>query len=358
MPRKSILFISNGFAEDTLGANLAKELKDFNLSALPIVGLGNPYRHQNIPIIAPCWELPSQGITFGEEFDLFQEVKAGAIQLYLAKAWALWRQRKKFDLVICVGDYLSTMAAGVFAKKSLVYLWVTASHFDPIAKHFLKKYAVMIFSRWRKWEHLPEFKVEFFGNPYMDAVTLAGDDFGLDKDKPCITVLPGAREPAIHNLPKIVKVLELVNNQKPVNVVFALSLKTANEEFLKAAAGRVGWHVTYDFGDALNNATLVLGLSGTGNEQASGLGKPLVSFWGGGHSREEGFVKWHQEVFLKGAQILLSPDDPQAIANMILSLLNDPDKMREMGEKGIELNGGTGATQVIAERIKEWLANH
>ncbi|MBU0502036.1 MAG: hypothetical protein KJ811_02175, partial [Candidatus Margulisbacteria bacterium] len=215
---KRILFLSNGFAEDTVGANLAKELSGFDLAALPIVGLGNPYRALNIPILAPCRELPSQGITFGEEFKVWDEIRAGAISLYLKKAWSLFRQRKKFDLVVCTGDYLSTMIAGIFVKKPLVYLWVTASHFDPLAKHFLKKYAAMIFSRWRTWTHLPEFKVEFFGNPYMDAVMISGDDFNLIKDRPTITVLQGTREPAFNNLSKVVQILELVNKQKPINV--------------------------------------------------------------------------------------------------------------------------------------------
>ena len=358
MTEKSLLFISNGFAEDMVAAALVKELQKTNpplkICALPIVGDGVPYQKLGVQLIGPHWELPSQGITYGKEFDVWKEIRGGAIHLYLGKMLALLLKRKKFDLVVGVGDFLSSVIAGVFVKKPLVYSWVTASHFDGMAKHFLKKYSVMIFSRWRKWEHLPEFNVEFVGNPNLDTFEISGDDFGIDKSVKTIGVFPGSRAPAYNNLPRLFKILELIQKKTRVNVVFGVSPKL-DLESMRARSKALGSYVfTKKFGDALNVSDLVIALGGCVNEQAAGLGKPVVTFWGGGHTREEEWVKDHARHFLEGAALVLPPD-ADLIANNILSLLSDPAKMKKLGERGIELNGGRGGTQIMAQRIIEWL---
>lgn len=365
MAAKTILLLSNGFAEDTVGGAMADRLQqldpELNILALPVVGQGQPYRSRNIPIIGPCWELPSQGITYGSDFSAWQELRAGAVQLYLDKLWALWRRRRQIDLVVGIGDYLSIIVTGLIVKKPLVYLWVTLSHFDWLAKRYLKKYALMIFSRWRKWTHLPEFPVEFLGNPYLDTLNFTGTDLGLGQDRPTITVLPGSREPAYNNLQLICKVIQQIRQERSVNVVFALSPKIDPQRFQALAGQQPGWSdnivLTDQLGDALQAADLVLGLAGAANEQAAGLGKPIVTFWGGGHSREEGMVRWHASRFLEGAELILPPD-PDQVSSAILSLLSDSAKMSEMGRAGIEQNGGSGSTDQIAERIVKWLKNH
>lgn len=362
MTKKSILFLSNGFAEDTIGANLISELRlqnpQLNFFALPIVGNGAPYEQVGAKIIGPRWDLPSYGITYGPEFDVKKELKAGAIQLYLGKLLTLIWNRRKFDLVICVGDYLSTAIAGLVIKKPLMYLWVTVSHFDWVARHFLKKYSKIIFSRWRKWSDLKEYNVQFVGNPYMDTMEITGDNFGFDKSIPTIGILPGSRQPAFNNLPKIVEVMNLILKKRKVNFIFALSPTIEKNVFLEKAKYCSGWSdkfsVEYKFGDVLNVSDLVLGLAGTANEQAAGLGKPIVTFWGGGASREENLVKGHAARLL-GESCVVLPGVAEKVADTILSLLADSAKMKQMGEAGKELNGGQEGNKIMAERINQWL---
>ncbi|MBI5399388.1 hypothetical protein HZB07_02050 [Candidatus Saganbacteria bacterium] len=361
--QKRILFITNGFAEDMVGAELARELlklePQLSFFALPIVGHGEPYQQLNIPLIGPHWDLPSQGITYGPDFDVWREIRAGAIQLYLGKIWALFWFRRRADLVIGVGDFLSSVISGLLVKKPYIYVWTMASHFDNIAKHYLKKYAVMIFCRFPQWEHLPEFPVEWVGNPLLDMIETTGETFGLDKNFKTIGVLPGSRVPAYNNLPILIETLAVIAKQQPVNIVFAISPKIDREKFISLAKAQPHFSdrivFTDKFGDVLNVSDLVLGLSASGNEQAAGLGKPLVTFWGGGHiSRSEEFVKWHTKFFMKGSTAVVPPDAKLA-AEKVLSLLSDPAKMQEMSDIGIKTNGGKGALSTIAKRIITWL---
>lgn len=357
MAQKTILFISNGFAEDLVGAKLIQELcqidPHLNFLAMPIVGIGEPYKNIGVELLGPHWELPSRGIAYGPEFNLKAELRAGAIKLYLGQIWSLIKNRRKIDFVVVVGDYLGTLISGLFVKKPVTYLWVTLSHFDDLVKYFLKKYVVMIFSRWKQWTHLPEFKVEWLGNPHMDTFEVTGDDFGLDRKLKTIGILPGSRQPAYNNLPVLKEIIQLISAKTKVNFVFALSPQINRAEFEKID----GVKLSYKFGDVLVVSDLVLGLAGTGNEQAAGLGKPIVTFWGGGASREELLVKGHAEAFLRGAAEVLPPE-PNLVANCILSLLSDSARMEEMGRCGREINEGAGATKNIAERITQWLKSN
>ena len=149
------------------------------------------------------------------------------------------------------------------------------------------------------------------------------------------------------------EIIKLILARTKVNFVFGLSPRIDRAEFETIE----GVSLSYKFGDVLAVSDLVLGLAGTGNEQAAGLGKPIVTFWGGGPSREEELVKGHARAFLKGAAEVLPPE-PNLVANTILSLLANSAKMGEMGRRGQEINGGRGSTKLIAERIEQWLKSN
>ncbi len=193
----------------------------------------------------------------------------------------------------------------------------------------------------------------------LDLLKFTNQDLGIDKGLKTIGVLPGSRTAAYNNLPVLISILNQVYQKRPVNLVFAISPKIDRDKFIALAKAQSGYNakIIYsdNIGDVLTVSDVVLGLSATGNEQAAGMGKPLVTFWGGGHpSRDEAFVSWHTDYFLKGSTLVFPPD-PKLVADNILSLLDNPAKMDAMARCGIETNGGKGAIAIIAKRVNEWL---
>src|SRR5690606_4761374 len=66
---RTILFLSNGYGEDTVGARIAQSVQALAGSrlrpvAFPIVGAGDPYRLVGIPVIGPRAHLPSGGFGY------------------------------------------------------------------------------------------------------------------------------------------------------------------------------------------------------------------------------------------------------------------------------------------------------
>ncbi len=106
------------------------------------------------------------------------------------------------------------------------------------------------------------------------------------------------------------------------------------------------------FGDLVSRSQVIIGLSGMGNEQAVGLGKPVVSFPGRGPQVTEKFLRIQRT--LLGGAIYIVDRNGEAVADEVCSLLlKSPRQLREIVKMGKERMGGFGAAERVAKLIKK-----
>jgi uncharacterized protein (TIGR03492 family) len=104
------------------------------------------------------------------------------------------------------------------------------------------------------------------------------------------------------------------------------------------------------FGDVLRAADAVLGQAGTGNEQAAGLGKPVIAAAERPESLERvGWYRMRQQRLLGDALLVLPGDDDEAFASAVVRLIDDPVRIEKMAQAGRTRMGGTGAASAVAD---------
>jgi uncharacterized protein (TIGR03492 family) len=98
MKDSRLLCICNGHGEDVIAtrilAALHRRAPDWAIAALPLVGMGHPFRDQNIPLICTTKQLPSGGFIYMDSRQLAQDLKGGLIQLTRTQVKAMgdWTQ--------------------------------------------------------------------------------------------------------------------------------------------------------------------------------------------------------------------------------------------------------------------------
>jgi len=103
----------------------------------------------------------------------------------------------------------------------------------------------------------------------------------------------------------------------------------------------------------LKNSKVAIGLSGTGNEQAAGIGLPVIAFPGRGAQYNRRFALGQKE--LLGDALMLLPRRSDVIAREATSLLRNKKKIKKMAKAGMERMGKPGASKRIAEIIDSYL---
>jgi uncharacterized protein (TIGR03492 family) len=106
------------------------------------------------------------------------------------------------------------------------------------------------------------------------------------------------------------------------------------------------------FGDIINESDCIIGVSGTGNEQAAGLGKPVFGFWGKGPQITERFMKAQKK--LLGKSLILMPPEPGRIAATIIKTLSDQFFLKEIEENGKIRMWGRGSIDRIVSGIEAY----
>ena len=106
------------------------------------------------------------------------------------------------------------------------------------------------------------------------------------------------------------------------------------------------------FGDILEASRACIGLAGTANEQAVGLGKPVVAFPGPGSQFTKKFLAMQKRLL---GDSLAAVEGPRAAGQAVLEILADGEKYRHMAACGRERMGGPGgADRMAAEIIRLW----
>ncbi|MDI6869813.1 MAG: lipid-A-disaccharide synthase-related protein [Bacillota bacterium] len=389
-----ILFLSNGHGEDLIGATLAAKLRraapEVEVKALAVVGEGKPYSKAGIPLVGPRRAMPSGGFTRNSLANLLADLRAGLLPLLLGQAAEVRRLGREVDLVVAVGDILVLYLARRQARRPTVFLPTAKS--DYIAPHFAVEVALMreclkVFPRDALTAtHLSSEGVpaEYVGNAMMDCLDVSGANLRplLGPAAFVVALLPGSRQEAYLNLEDLTAVaarlVGLVSQPMAFPVALAPALDphraaeaicTAGGEavLLNAAShlaplpGRDGHApqpssprpvltlVLGRFGDVVLASDLVVGLAGTANEQAAGLGRPVVAFPGRGAQFTPRFAAAQKK--LLGEAVALVERDFSRVAGTAWRILNDPAEYACRAAAGRERMGGPGATDRIAEGI-------
>src|SRR4030067_897644 len=99
---------------------------------------------------------------------------------------------------------------------------------------------------------------------------------------------------------------------------------------LAHARGPAAGVVKGKFADVLRRSQVVVGLAGTANEQAGGLGKPLITF--PGLIQGPQFVRMKMRLF--DAAAIAVPPHPEVVARALVDLLRDPATPARMSRGG------------------------
>lgn len=354
-----ILFLSNGHGEDVIAARIINELKGEEISVLPIVGKGSAFEGHNVNIIGDRRAMPSGGFVYQNLAVMLKDMFSGLIGNTIGQIKLLKEMRGKFDLVVSIGDIVPIVGA-LMTKTRFIFIGCAKScyydyNYTPWEKYFLRKFCSMSFPRdkitheqFLKWG----IKSAYAGNPMMDGLEPTGETFGISQGTKVVGALPGTRDDANLNMENICNTAKEINkiadrNNEKIEFLVAAAPGADTSSFKTTPNMRI---IKDSFSDVINRSDIVLGLSGTGNEQAAGLKKPVISFPGRGVQYTSAFAKRQKQ--LLGEALVVTGDDPLNTASVIWVLLHDEQKAGKMGQAGSERMGNPGASKAIADFIK------
>ena len=396
--KRNILFISNGHAEDTIAARIIEELLKLssllNIKALPLVSEGKSYAHLKIRVLGPRRMMPSGGFVGFNPLWLARDMASGWLGVLRGQVGALRKQRAVTRLVVCVGDVFLVILSVLFLKKPIIFLCTAKSAYARLLKdHYriekwlMKRFCQLVLPRDElTTSSLQNFGINavYVGNVMMDCLKITGEDFGIGENKYIVGILPGSKEEAYKNLPIILDVVKKISRKSFLSrkVDFLLSLaaslslerlgevvslsrdwileSSASEErkrgivacFVSAPGIRIKI-VRGRFADVLNTSEVIIGLSGMGNEQAVGLGKPVVSFPTKGPQITKRFL--HIQQLILGEAISIVEPKAETVAEEVAVILSHPEKREEVLRVGKKRMGGPGAAAQVADLIKKEL---
>ncbi|MBW4579669.1 MAG: lipid-A-disaccharide synthase-related protein [Tildeniella nuda ZEHNDER 1965/U140] len=224
------------------------------------------------------------------------------------------------------------------------------------------------------------------GNPMMD-----GLDWGEEKDEGLgikdrsqalafslspssltIALLPGSRPPeAYANWETILQAVNGMIAQMPRPLTFLAAIAPGLEsETLHKALMAYRWQQVTEgsytvglgdrkstlvlaqkrFAECLHRADVAIAMAGTATEQFIGLGKPAIIMPGKGPQFTPAFAE--AQTRLLGASVLLVKE-PDRVAAVIQSLLQNPDALQTIAENGRRRMGTPGAAKRIAQCLME-----
>lgn len=361
---KRILFITNGHGEDIVAAHIINDLKrsGLKIDVLPVVGTGSMFNRLKVNVIGPKKALPSGGFGFRNYSYLIKDLFSGLIGKIAAQIKAVRANKGQYDLVIGIGDIVPILYA-MLTKCRFIFVGVNKSeYYKKLAFNYtgperwlLKKYCSLTLGRDKKTAEtlkLQGIKTRYVGNPMMDGVqNIRPSGYQEIRKTKTIGFLPGTRRDAYKNVDDFVEIARYINKLNN-NIRFILSFpKTLDRKKLALENNPFKFIVIRDFNKALNKSDIVIGLSGTGNEQTAGLGIPVIAFPGRGAQFNPRFAAGQKE--LLGDALLLLPRDHSLIAEKAVALMRNNNAMRQMSRSGKERMGKPGASKKIAEIINK-----
>lgn len=359
---KRTLLVSNGVSEDLIAATLARHLRagGVDVTAYPLVGPGA--YPEDIPLLDPRLELPSGGFSFRAGLrGLRADLATGIVGLWFGQRRTLRAQRGRFDLVVAIGDtYCLYMAGAASPRVALVATAdsVRISPFGSLARISLRRFAGRVFTRDPDTADAlvgMGCRAASVGTAMMDQLQGTGETFGLDATTPVVTLLPGSRRDAPDNAALLADAATAVAQEIP-ETRFLMALApgvSADLARARVAAAKAPIVLTPLFADAVSRANVVIGLAGTANEQAAGLGKPVVAFPGNGTQFGPHFLRAQHRLL---GEALVPAATWRAAATAVVGLLRDPEERRRRGQIGRQRMGVPGATERVVTGLLEILS--
>ncbi|MFO7264687.1 MAG: lipid-A-disaccharide synthase-related protein [Bacillota bacterium] len=384
----TVLMVTNGHGEDLLAVCLADALRRrwpwLRIEAIPLVGEGTRLAQAGLAVPGPRVRVPSGGMVRPQWRTVVRDLRAGLIGQMRRQMRFVASRRGRAQYVIAVGDVFAGWAAGRCLPGTPLILVATAKS-EYIHGHsrletwWMKRRAQHVFARDERTAaalRRAGVAASWVGNLMMDAMTITGALQLGAAARPVVALLPGSREDAYLNLDSLTAVLELLAEDggvtglvplapgldmaRAAEVVRRRGWVPARREAAGAAQPAVRdeafqkgrgflWILEGAFGDVLAAADVVIGLAGTGNEQAAGLGKPVVAFPGPGVQFGPRFMRAQR--LLLGEALAVTPPDPGAVAAEVRAILSDPARRARMAAAGRERMGPPGAADRMAEAI-------
>ena len=351
--------LSNSYGEDRSGALIGREMlrlcPDVHITGFPLISLGEEYMKRGIPFVQGFSPPPSGGFLL-KSFKGFMEDILTSFHIPFEYVGKL-RGNGKPDILLVVGD-VPLLFLGWIAFKMKAYFLAPCKS-DYIAPHLgievsiMRRISKAVFTHDEPTaESLKNkgVKAVFLGNPMMDGLEKE-DVFSPPDNKIVIGVLPGSREEAYGNLDRILRVGERIKSYKK-DVMFPIAVSpTLDWNRVKSICSGYEFAVPVRnaFVDVVLASDIIISLAGTATEQAAGMGKPVVVFNGTGASST--WKRMFAQKRLLGDAVLLFRYDPEKIAREVVRVLNEPERLKRMGEAGKQRMGEEGGARRIAEFI-------
>ncbi|MDR1453873.1 MAG: lipid-A-disaccharide synthase-related protein [Candidatus Margulisbacteria bacterium] len=394
--KRSILVISNGRGEDSIAVTLLENLKkilreeelsenDLQIVALPLVGEGLLYKNAGYPTAAAWKNLPSHG--FFSVFGLLRDLRRGLLDNWRGQISIIEREAQTADLILTIGDIWPVLLASLYGhRKKIVHMATAISvylrHYTLAEIWLFKKYVSCVICRdLPTCAELQKFNVNAFyaGNPMLDDPMLrsTNTNLGLDKKRRRIVLIPSSREDAYGNILRMLNVVKHFATKNSFQFVISLAPNLTLER-LRAALGKSDWamldlrhkktpiaaellhkdstqvYVVHGyFRECLDEASLAIGMTGTGNEQIAGLGLPLILLKGKSPAASRGRLQ-HYKKLLDGAVFAPRGSD-ERIARAASELLSSSKRLQSMADAGRARLGDAGGSYFITRKIWYYL---
>ena len=409
-----LLCLSNGHGEDVIAVSVLRQLLSDNIkvkiAALPLVGEGSAYTQLNIPIIAPIAPMPSGGFIYMDVRKLWQDLQFGLIGLSLTqyqtmRQWISITREPVF--ILAVGDivpllfaWLSGANYGFIGTAKSEYYLRNESDWLPETSLIAKAIGSVYFP-WECWlmshrrcqgvfprdpltsqilqQQQSSIPVFDLGNPMMDYITC--EDKSKDSDKLIVLLLPGSRsEETIENWHRIIQaVTGIISRFRDREIWFlgaiapCVSLTSLSQHLLSLGwcsqsldgvttpifdpeAQLFSYQQAYvilsqnAYKDCLLAAQVAIATAGTATEQFVGLGKPVITIPGNGPQFTLTFAL--NQTRLLGPSVIMVKS-PELVADTMVSLLNDAQRLELIAANGRQRMGLPGASTRIAHCLRE-----
>lgn len=383
-PARSVLVLSNGYGEDTIAASIVSHLlasgSPVRVLAMPLVGEGRAYARLGVEIVGPRQLMPSGGLILAGWSNILTDIRAGFWRMTSAQIGTLKRLRGELGALVAVGDTVPVLMGALCARQRVIMVGTAKSNYfypySSFERAIFRRYCDVVFARDEPTAATLTkhgISARWVGNAMMDSLDVTDADLPVPTEAIGVGLLPGSRRVAFRDLPVILDAARHLGAARR-GVIFMMALPDSiDADDLGRCARECGWDfrpedgdgtagrllgygqtvllVRGRFGDVVKHSTVIIGQAGTGNEQAVGMGKPVISFDSDGR-RVPGWYRARQMGLLGNSLSVVARAGP-AIAREAMDILDNAERYKAMQQAGYERMGPPGASRQIATYIVE-----